>query len=103
MTVAIDEFIRRFLLHTLPPGFQRIRHFGFLANCHRQEKLAVCRKLLAAPIADLLPVAQALEQGKRLAQTAESLPVCRRCGIGVMRRVAILPSFRWPLEPPNSS
>ena len=35
MTLEADEFIRRFLLHTLPPGFQRIRHYGFLANCHR--------------------------------------------------------------------
>ena len=103
MSVAIEEFIRRFLLPPLPPGFQRIRHFGFLANCHRKEKLALCRQLLAAPIADLLPLAQALEQGKRLVQKEEPLTVCRRCGIGVMRRAAILPAFRWPLEPPDSS
>jgi hypothetical protein len=103
MTVAVDEFNRRFLLHTLPPGFQRIRHFGFLANCHRKEKLVLCRQLLAAPIADLLPLAQALEHGQRLVQKEEPLTVCRRCGIGVMWRVAILPAFRWPLEPPNSS
>jgi hypothetical protein len=49
MTLAADEFIRRFLLHTLPDGFHRIRHYGFLANGHRAEKLALCRKLLAAP------------------------------------------------------
>src|SRR5271165_7017590 len=55
MTIDAAEFLRRFLLHTLPPGFQRIRHFGFLANCHRQLKLALCRKLLANPIVDLLP------------------------------------------------
>jgi hypothetical protein len=48
MTLGADEFIRRFLLHTLPDGFHRIRHFGFLANRHRAEKLALCRKLLAA-------------------------------------------------------
>ena len=55
MTLASDEFIRRFLIHTLPPGFQRIRHFGLLSNRHRQSKLALCRKLLAHPITELLP------------------------------------------------
>ena len=46
MTLAADEFIRRFLLHTLPDGFHRIRHYGFLANGHRAAKLALCRHLL---------------------------------------------------------
>jgi hypothetical protein len=41
MTVSAEEFIRRFLQHSLPPGFQRIRYFGFLANCHRTDKLVV--------------------------------------------------------------
>jgi Putative transposase/Transposase zinc-binding domain len=47
LTVSADEFIHRFLLHTLPDGFHRIRHYGFLANGHRAAKLALCRKLLA--------------------------------------------------------
>ena len=47
MTLAADEFIRRFLLHALPDGFHRIRHYGFLANSHRGEKLELCRRLLA--------------------------------------------------------
>ena len=49
MTLAANEFIRRFLLHTLPDGFHRIRHYGFLANGHRAKKLALCRMLLATP------------------------------------------------------
>ena len=49
MALDADEFIRRFLLHTLPDGFHRIRHYGFLANGHRAAKLALCRELLAAP------------------------------------------------------
>ena len=48
MTLKPQEFIRRFLLHTLPDGFHRIRHYGFLANGHRTGKLALCRKLLDA-------------------------------------------------------
>ena len=43
MTLPVAEFIRRFLLHVLPDGFRRIRHFGFLANAHRSAKLAVIR------------------------------------------------------------
>ena len=48
MTLAADEFIRRFLLHTLPDGFHRIRHYGFLASGCRAAKLALCRRLLDA-------------------------------------------------------
>src|SRR2546423_6998485 len=48
MTLDAVEFIRRFLLHVLPSGFVHIRHFGFLANRKRKEKLALCRSLLGA-------------------------------------------------------
>ena len=48
MTLDADEFIRRFLLHALPDGFHRIRHYGFLANGHRGDNLALCRRLLDA-------------------------------------------------------
>src|SRR5437763_1195712 len=47
MVLAADEFIRRFLLHSLPDGFHRIRHYGFLANRQRTDNLALCRRLLA--------------------------------------------------------
>ncbi|MBV9509879.1 MAG: IS91 family transposase [Caulobacteraceae bacterium] len=49
MTLGADEFIRRFLLHALPDGFHRIRHYGLFANGRRAAKLAQCRRLLAAP------------------------------------------------------
>ena len=49
MELAADEFIRRFLLHILPEGLQRIRYYGFLANCYREQKLALCRQLLQSP------------------------------------------------------
>ena len=49
MTLTAEEFIRRFLLHVLPEGFQRIRHYGFLANRCRAQKLALCRQLLQMP------------------------------------------------------
>jgi hypothetical protein len=46
MPLTADEFIRRFLLHVLPSGFDRIRYYGFLGNRHRKEKLQLCRQLL---------------------------------------------------------
>jgi Putative transposase/Transposase zinc-binding domain len=46
MTLTSHEFLRRFLLHVLPAGFVRIRHFGFLANRHRTERIALCRRLI---------------------------------------------------------
>lgn len=49
MSLSAHEFIRRFLLHVLPNGFQRIRYYGFLANRYRREKLGRCRELLSMP------------------------------------------------------
>jgi Putative transposase len=49
MILEAEEFIRRFLLHVLPEGFQRIRYYGFLANRYREQKLAHCRDLLGMP------------------------------------------------------
>jgi hypothetical protein len=55
MALDVDEFIRRFLLHIVPDGFVRIRHFGLLANRTRRAKLARCRQLLASPPAPAIP------------------------------------------------
>ena len=49
MTLAADEFIRRFLLHVLPSGLVRIRHYGWMANRGRKQKLSLCRQLLGVP------------------------------------------------------
>lgn len=53
MTVSADEFIRRFLVHVLPKGFVRIRHFGFMANYQRSSSLELCRQRLG--MASLIP------------------------------------------------
>jgi hypothetical protein len=50
MTLDADEFIRRFLLHVLPRGFMRLRHYGFLANRHKARTLRRCRALLGQPV-----------------------------------------------------
>jgi hypothetical protein len=104
LTLEADEFIRRFLIHTLPPGFQRIRHFGFLANCHRKPKLALCRQLLTVPILELLPPAAdcgLLLQAICPPTSAETNGInCPRCGIGTMIRLQTLSPYRWPATPP---
>src|SRR5262249_3576540 len=46
MTLAADEFLRRFVQHVLPRSFVKVRHYGLLANCQREVRLAVCRRLL---------------------------------------------------------
>jgi sugar phosphate isomerase/epimerase len=52
MTLDAVEFLRRFFLHVLPKGFVRIRHFGFLANRFRAERLSLCRQLLACGVSE---------------------------------------------------
>ena len=52
MTLAAGEFMRRFLLHVLPDGFHRIRHYGLFANGHRADNLVLCRTLLDVPAAE---------------------------------------------------
>jgi hypothetical protein len=102
MTLAADEFIRRFLIHTLPPGFQRIRHFGFLANRCRKQKLALCRRLLATPATELLPsAAQCLVLLAVLATPPSTS--CPQCGAGVLLRTSVLPAYFWPAKPPDTS
>ena len=85
MSLDTDEFIRRFLLHVLPSGFQRIRHYGFLANRCRADKLAHCRQLLAAPAPAVKLPDAALDYRDRYEQlTGKSLRDCPICGQGHM-------------------
>jgi Putative transposase/Transposase zinc-binding domain len=101
MTVSADEFIRRFLMHTLPPRFQRIRHFGFMANRFRKRKLALCRQLLANPVTELLPT-PAQCHAREAALFTQPFRHCPQCGTGILIRLA-LAVYRWPAKPPDSS
>jgi hypothetical protein len=99
MILAASEFIRRFLLHTVPDGFHRIRHYGLLANGHRAEKLALCRRLLAAP-APPEPT-QPTDYRERYARlTGRSLDICPCCGghmlsLGPLLRSVLQPAPFW--------
>jgi hypothetical protein len=102
MTLDAAEFLRRFLLHTLPDRFPRIRYFGFLANRHRRAKLELCRQLLLSLVAELLPEPALCRQ---LSQGLNPPPsrLCPLCGRGVMIRIGWLPDYRWPALPPDTS
>lgn len=84
MTVPAEEFIRLFLQHALPSGFQRIRCYGFLANCHRAIRLELCRSLLATPCSDLLP------RPTDYHEFCARLRLCPRCRIGTMVQIQVL-------------
>ena len=73
MTLSLDEFLRRFLLHLLPDGFVRIRNFGFLANRKRATNLPLCFQLLGAA-----PTPPA-KQDKSGAGNASDLWLCPKC------------------------
>jgi hypothetical protein len=92
LTLHADEFLRRFLMHVLPDGFQRIRHYGLLANRHRAENLARCRELLAMPV----PTPQSSGNDPQRSQqlTGHDPLLCPKCKSGKMVRIALLPTIR---------
>ena len=92
MRLGADELMRRFLLHVLPDGFQRIRHYGMLASGHRRAKLALIRKLL-----DVTPAvpngSDSVDDTAGVEAEPLAPPPCPCCG-GRMLIVAILPDPR---------
>jgi hypothetical protein len=93
MTLSAAEFIRRFLLHVLPDGFQRIRYYGFLSNRYRQQKLAQCRQLLGMPAPEQTPDQSQPAQDYRdryQELTGSSLRACSLCHQGCMVRLDTL-------------
>ena len=90
ITLGADEFIRRFLLHVLPRGFHRIRHYGLLAGAARRECLEQARRLLAvAPPAEDEP--EAIDDYR---------PPCPCCG-GRMIVIETFARWRLPRAPPS--
>jgi Putative transposase/Transposase zinc-binding domain len=79
MTLAPEEFMRRFLLHVLPGGFHRIRHYGLLANSARKTNLALVRELWNVPPAQGLPVSSEA-QAAEVHIAAPPAFACRHCG-----------------------
>jgi hypothetical protein len=93
MTLTAHEFIRRFLIHVLPDGFQRIRYYGYLCNRQRATKLVQCRELLAMAQAKAILRSSVKDDYRDLYETltGKSLTLCPVCAIGHMRITEILP------------
>jgi hypothetical protein len=91
MTLAADEFIRRFLLHVLPKGFHRLRHYGLLAGTMRKESIALARKLLAAAPP---PEEEASDE------PPDTRPPCPCCG-GHMIVIEAFARWQQPRAPPS--
>ena len=90
MTLATDEFIRRFMLHVLPKGFHRIRHCGLLASAGRKPNVARARALLAVP---------QVEDAAEPVESTEPRPPCPCCG-GCMIIIETFQRGTQPRAPP---
>lgn len=75
MTVTAQEFIRRFLIHILPPGFTKIRHYGFLSNRDKSKKLKLCRKLTGTFTVKARTTTEIIQK-----LTGEDISRCPCCG-----------------------
>jgi Putative transposase len=94
MTLEADEFLRRFLLHVVPSGFMRIRHFGLLANRTRRETLPQCRALLGQPPSETAQPESVPQLLLRL--TGIDVSRCPMCGEGRMHITAIIARPAFP-------
>src|SRR6266536_4111891 len=96
MKLQVYEFIRRFLLHVIPKGFMRVRHFGFLAN-RSKERLSTCRQLLGLLPALPKPLQRSTHE-LMLALTGIDLTRCPRC-----RKGTLIWRAQLPIPPPQDS
>ena len=99
LTLPLQEFVRRFLLHVLPKGFVRIRYYGFLANGTRARLLSRCRDALGQPEAIAEPEPEQAEDDELfLDLLPHGLRLCPHCGRGLLRCVHVLerpPPAQW--------
>ena len=105
MTLAVEEFLRRFLLHVLPPGFVRIRHFGFLAHRRRAALLPLCFQFLGRPTD--LPAAPEPQSGEEggcsTRQPSTSTWSCPQCGGPMIILERLTAAEMYLRSPPRSS
>ena len=94
MTLSVDEFIRRFLMHVLPAGFHRIRSYGLLASGKRAENIARARQSLIPPV---IPVDAAKPAGSNTAEAQTPKHPCPCCG----GHMTIIETFKRGTDPRN--
>ena len=94
MTLSVDEFLRRFLLHLLPKRFMRIRNFGYLANRRRKSLLPLCFQLLEST-----PQLSSAEETSST-DAVSALWICPKCGGPMIIVGPIMPETVLPRSPP---
>ncbi|GAB6043478.1 hypothetical protein JCM17961_41560 [Endothiovibrio diazotrophicus] len=94
MELEAEEFLRRFLLHVLPKGFTRIRHYGLIANRGKHERLARVREAMAVPPPE--PLEAESVEAFVLRVTGVDIHRCPICGKGQLRWVAEIAPLRRP-------
>jgi Putative transposase len=92
MTLDADEFIRRFLIHVLPDGFHRIRHYGLFANANRANNIALARRLLGVPDQ---PPSSEVSDGIEIPHQDSEWNACPCCG----GRMIIIETFAPGCQP----
>jgi hypothetical protein len=102
MTLQAEEFIRRFLLHVLPKGFMRIRHYGFLSNRNRQIKLHRCRQLLATKASATNSSGLTQSGCDHLDEPEPICPVCQKGHLRFVETFTTLPSWLLPRIQPQA-
>jgi hypothetical protein len=101
MTLASEEFMRRFLMHTLPTGFVRIRYYGFLALRCRERELERCRQLLGVPVTQE-PACQDEPPPSEDAESAAETTPCPVCKTGILApKCTLLPHPPLRVRPPH--
>jgi hypothetical protein len=97
LPLSTTEFIRRFLMHTLPSGFVRIRYYGFLANRYRNERLEQCRRLLGVT-SEATPVIEETQTPVENSDPPSSPKTCPACGGESLAIIDVVPPTQ-PLPP----
>jgi hypothetical protein len=100
-SLSAEEFLRRFLLHVLPPGFMRIRHYGFLANRVKRNCLAQCREQLGAPAPEPAEAKTVAERIRDL--TGIDITRCPHCGAPLEQEEFSPLRLQLPRPPPSLS
>jgi len=90
LTLPVEEFIRRFLLHILPNGFMKIRYFGFLAHTNKRKSIPLLRQLIGSS-AELPEKIEETVQEMMLRLTGEDISTCPECKKGKMIIIKELP------------
>jgi len=86
MTITADEFIRRFMMHVLPSGFRKIRHYGLLASRDKSARIELCKKLTHTPVDSTVLLRKPLEIIRDT--LGDTFNLCPRCGVGYLTRAA---------------